>query len=350
MKKYIIGILIFLVIIGVIGAALWYHFRKEPEKLNKLRLYGNIDMREVHLAFNASERVEQLLAEEGDRVEKGRLLACLETVRLKLAIKAGEANVKAQQQIVNKLVSGSRKEEIKKAYAQVDAAVKRLHNSEITFRRLKALAAEKLTSRQKADDAEARMDVERAELKAQQENLNLVLAGPRKEDIDTAKARLEMFEAELDIARQNLADTRLYAPSDGVIRNRILERGDMASPQRPVFTLSLLNPVWVRAYVAETNLGKLYPGMKAIVKTDSYPDKTYDGWVGYISPSAEFTPKSIQTSEIRTQLVYQIRVMVGNPQNELRLGMPATIIIFLDQSVSQTNNTSVSSCPENNES
>jgi HlyD family secretion protein len=105
----------------------------------------------------------------------------------------------------------------------------------------------------------------------------------------------------------------------------------MASPQKPVFTLALIDPVWVRAFADEPDLGKLKLGMNAKVTTDSFPDKDYWGWVGYISPSAEFTPKSVQTQEVRTSLVYQLRVFVCNPQNELRLGMPATVSINLTQ-------------------
>ena len=124
---------------------------------------------------------------------------------------------------------------------------------------------------------------------------------------------------------------RLVAPSDGVIQDRILEVGDMASPQKPVFTIALTTPLWIRAYVDEPDLGKVVPGMAAIVKTDSYPGKDYHGWVGFISPTAEFTPKPVETSQLRTRLVYQVRVFVDNPQNELRLGMPATVILPLDQ-------------------
>ena len=105
----------------------------------------------------------------------------------------------------------------------------------------------------------------------------------------------------------------------------------MASPQRPVFTLALTNPIWIRAYVPQTDMGKIFPGMRAQINTDSYPDKTYEGWVGYISPTAEFTPKSVETPEVRTELVYQVRVYACNPRNELRLGMPATVTIPLDQ-------------------
>ena len=126
-------------------------------------------------------------------------------------------------------------------------------------------------------------------------------------------------------------------PSDGIVQDRILERGDMASPQQPVFTIALINPLWVRAYVDETDLGKIRPGMKARVTTDSFPGKQYDGWIGYIAPTAEFTPKSVQSPQLRTSLVYQVRVYVKNHQNELRLGMPATVIIPLDQSSIELN-------------
>src|SRR5208283_82216 len=122
-----------------------------------------------------------------------------------------------------------------------------------------------------------------------------------------------------------------YAPTNGVIRNRLLETGDMASPQRPVFTLALDDPVWVRAYVPETDLGKIRTGMKAEVTTDSFPGKRYPAWVGFVSPTAEFTPKSVETPEVRTKLVYEVRAFAPNPQGELRLGMPAVVTVLLDQ-------------------
>jgi len=146
-----------------------------------------------------------------------------------------------------------------------------------------------------------------------------------------AAAELKASEAELAVARQRLADATLYAPADGIIRDRILEPGDMATPATPVYTLALLDPVWIRTYVPEPILGKVAPGMRAEVRTDSYPAKVYSGWIGYISPSAEFTPKTVQTPELRTRLVYQMRVYTCDPNNELRLGMPATVSISLAQ-------------------
>ena len=116
-----------------------------------------------------------------------------------------------------------------------------------------------------------------------------------------------------------------------MIQDRILEPGDMAFPETPVFTLALTNPVWVRAYISEPDLGKVAPGMKAYLTTDSFPDKKYEGWIGFISPTAEFTPKQVQTTELRTKLVYRLRIYACNPKNELRLGMPVTVMIPLNQ-------------------
>jgi multidrug resistance efflux pump len=159
----------------------------------------------------------------------------------------------------------------------------------------------------------------------------LMVLGPRQEDVAAAQATLEVYEADQELAQRELADAKLYAPTNGVIQNRLLEAGDMASPQKPVFTLALDDPLWVRAYLPETDLGKIRLGMKATVATDSFSGKAYDGWVGFISPAAEFTPKSVETAEVRTRLVYQVRVFVGNPRHELRLGMPAVVTIPLPQ-------------------
>jgi HlyD family secretion protein len=157
-----------------------------------------------------------------------------------------------------------------------------------------------------------------------------------KEERDEAKAmyKAEVAQAKADEAalaytNEALKDAELYAPAPGVIRERILEQGDMASPLTPVFTLALTDPVWVRAYLPQTALGKVKPGMRAVITTDSFPGKNYDGWIGYVSPTAEFTPKNVETPELRTRLVYRMRVFACNPQGELRLGMPATVTVDL---------------------
>ena len=332
MKKKIIRVIIVIFLLGSMGTGIWYFLFKEPQVTeNRLILYGNVDIRQVELAFNAVERIAEILVEEGEPVKKGQLLALLETRRLQQLENRAEAQLRAQQEEVDKLERGTRPEEIRKARAEVEVASTEAQNAKKTYQRLRPLSVTNLTSQKRTDDAGAKAEAARAQLNAARETLNLAIAGPRREDISMARARLEAIKAELDIARKNLEDARLTAPDHAVVQNRILQPGDMAFPQRPVFTLALTNPVWIRTYIPEPDMGKIFPGMKAQISTDSYPDKSYKGWIGAISPTAEFTPKSVETPEIRTDLVYQIRVYACNPQNEMRLGMPATVYISLDQ-------------------
>ncbi|MDA8103855.1 MAG: efflux RND transporter periplasmic adaptor subunit [Nitrospiraceae bacterium] len=322
-----------LVVVLAIAAIVFIVLRSLHEKTpdNLLVLHGNVDIRQVDLAFNASERVESLRVEEGDRVKTGQLLATLEKERLQHQVQQAGAQVKAQEDVVAALVAGTRPEDIRKARAEAVAAKAEADNAELTNRRLQNLAKKEVVSKQDADNSKAAADSSRARLQAAKEALALAVAGPRKEDIAAAKATLNALREALAVANKNLSYAELYAPSDGVIQSRILEKGDMASPQKPVFTLALTDPVWVQAYVSETDLGKISLGMKAEVTTDSFPGKKYPAWIGFISPTAQFTPKSVETREVRTSLVYQVRVFVNNPENELRLGMPATVAISLGQ-------------------
>ena len=335
-KKKIIRPLVILLVLTIAAGVWWYTQQQQTGDENQLVLYGNIDIREAYLAFNDSEHIDKILVQEGDHVHKGQLLATLHKERMQAQYAAAEAKVASQKAIVARFEAGSRPEEIRQARADVAAAKARLHDARLTYDRNEKLFKKKAVSRQIVDDALAGMDTARADLKVVEEALALAIEGPRREDIDEARAMLKVDEAQLALAAEVLKDTELYAPSDGVIRNRILEPGDMATPQTPVFSLALTDPVWVRSYAPETVLGKLAPGMHAEVSTDSYPGKVYAGWVGFISPTAEFTPKNVETPELRTRLVYQIRVYVCNPADELRLGMPATVTIPLDQDPPKT--------------
>lgn len=347
MKKKVIRLVVIFILLAAVGAGLWVYFlqnKKEPK--NELVLYGNVDIRQVELAFNASERIAEIMVREGEPVKTGQLLAVLETVRLQHGVDRVTSQVAAQRDEVAKLEAGTRVEEISRARAEVDAARTQADDLERTYRRLRPLAEKNLIAPEQIDQARAKADAAQAQQQAAMQELKLALAGPRKEDIAAARSQLKALEAEAALTRQNLADASLYAPSGGIIQNRILEPGDMASPQKAVFTLALIDPVWIRAYVPETNLGKLFPGMAAQVVTDSFPDKTYPAWIGYISPMAEFTPKTVETPELRTRLVYQVRVYVCNPRNELRLGMPATVIIPLNQSRQSAGVESIPPCKE----
>jgi HlyD family secretion protein len=314
----------------VIGAALVYWSTRGPTGRSRtLTVYGNIDIRQVQLAFNDSDRVRSLLVQEGDRVTKGQLLAELDSARYRDAVDRDRATVDAQAQVLARLLAGTRPEEIAEARAEVAAARATLENAKILWKRQKALAAARDITRQRLDDVAAALKTARADFDRRREVLVLALKGPRKEDIEVARARLQADRAALALALRKLRDTRLRAPEDGVVEDRIVEPGDMVSPGTPVFSLALDNPVWVRAYLPETALGRVRLGMRAEIESDSFPGKRFAGWVGFISPTAEFTPKTVETPALRTELVYRVRVYACNPRHELRLGMPVTVRIPL---------------------
>jgi len=288
----------------------------------------------VQLSFNNSERIAAVLVQEGDRVRQGQLVARLDTRRLEPQVAQAEAQVAAQRQVVQRLRNGSRPEEIAQARANVDSAKADAVNARQMYERVKGAAemsAGRAVRQQDVDSAKAALEVAEAKLAVNEKALDLAVIGPRKEDIAQNEAQLRANEAQLAFLRQQLIDAQLLAPIDAVVRTRVLEPGDMASPQRPVFTLAITDPKWVRAYVSEPDLGKVRPGMAASVRVDSFPNRRFDGWVGFISPVAEFTPKSVQTEELRTSLVYEVRVFVKDPSDELRLGAPATVYLNTDQ-------------------
>jgi HlyD family secretion protein len=331
MKRKILILLLVIVALGATGAFFWQRTHDYQPPATALTLFGNVDIRQVQLAFNGSDRIDRMLVKEGEIVRRGQLLATLDAARLQHNVELLEAQLAAQQQVVNRLKAGSRPEEIRKARADAEAARIDAVNAERTYRRINELVAQKFVSRQQADDAKAAVDAAQAKSESLQATRRLVELGPRAEDVAAASATLNANEAALAFASKQLADASLFAPADGVIQNRILEPGAMASPQLSVYTLALTDPIWVRAYVQGPDMGKIHPGMRAVVTTDSFPGKRYRAWLGYISPSSEFTPKSVETTEVRSNLVYQVRIFVCNPQNELRLGMPATVTIALDQ-------------------
>jgi HlyD family secretion protein len=327
---------VIITVIAVAGLALglgWW-WNDGGVESHELALYGNIDLRQVQLSFNNSERIAAVLVHEGDRVREGQVLARLDTRRLEPQVAQAAAEAAAQRQIVRRLRSGSRPEEIAQARANVESAKADAVNARQQLERLRAaaeLSAGKAVRQQDVDSGKAALQVAEARLAVNQRALELAVTGPRKEEIAEAEARLQANEAQLALLRQQLADAQLVAPVDAVVRTRILEPGEMASPQKPVFSLAITDPKWVRAYVSESDLGRIHEGMGAAVAVDSFPSRRFDGWVGFISPVAEFTPKTVQTQELRTSLVYELRVFVKDPANQLRLGMPATVYVETDR-------------------
>jgi HlyD family secretion protein len=335
MKKVLRLLIPLVVVAAAVGIWRWQGHNGASDEGN-LNLYGNVDMREVGLAINGYGRIAEMLVQEGDAVHKGDLLAKLDSDRLQAVAERAAAQVEMQQAIVDRMLAGSRPEDISRARAELAAAEAQARDAARTAERLQTLSKEDLASKEQADNATAAAKAARERGKAAGQVSKLAELGPRQEDIAVAQAQLKQAQAQQALARKELEDANLYAPADGIIRNRILEPGDMASPQRSIYTLALTDPLWVRAYVSESDLGRVRPGMAAKVSSDSFPGKQYRGWLGYISPTAEFTPQSVQTEEMRTQLVYQVRVFVCNPQGELRLGMPVSVHFALPQAQTES--------------
>lgn len=337
-KKKILVVLLLLALLAGAGYffAQWLGRRDGPA--DELVLYGNVELRQVALPFNNTERIAELLVDEGDRVKRGQVLARLDRSRLEPQVAQAKAQIAAQRQVVARLRHGARPEEVAQARAALASAAAGAADAKTRYERAVALRGTSGLSQQELDSARAAAAAAEARRVVSEKMLDLVVAGPRKEDIAEAEARLAGAEAQLALLEQMLADTELIAPIDAVVRTRILEPGEMASPQKPVFTLAITNPKWVRTYVGEPDLGRVRPGGRAFVVADGFPDRRIEGRVGFISSVAEFTPKTLQTEELRTSLVYEVRVNVTDPADDLRLGMPVTVYLDLDPEGGKTAN------------
>lgn len=276
MKK---GMLILILLIGIVSGIYFYNHREKPDP-NILTLFGNVEIRQVDLSFRVEGKIAKMLAEEGDAVKKDQLLGYLEDTNYKSTYEKNMADIQA----------------LKAMNA----------NATSQYERNIPLCADGTTSKQECDSL--------------------------KNNKDSSKASLDASIASSKGAKKNLTDTRVYAPEDGIIMTRIQEPGAVVEPSQAIYTMAKSKPVWVRAYIPEPNLANVKYGMEAKVLTDTINPKTgkhreYTGWVGYISPVAEFTPKTVQTQDLRTDLVYRIRVYVYDIDEYLRQGMPVTVEI-----------------------
>ena len=318
-------------IVGLLALGLLaYWLLHRGDDSDAIVLHGNVDLRQVELPFNDSERIAEVLVEEGAKVQRGQVLARLDSGRLMPRIQQAEARVAAQKDALRKLQNGSRPEEVAQARAGVAAAQAEAANARSQFERLQGISEEskgRAVSPQDLDAAATAARMSEARAENVRKTLELALAGPRNEDIDQAKAQLDSAQADLALLQRQLKDIDLVAPTDGVIRNRLMEPGELATPQRPVFSIAITNPKWIRAYLSESELSNVRIGSTAAVTVDSAPGAPLQGTVRFISSSAEFTPKTVQTEELRTSLVYEVRVFVEDTEDLLRLGMPATVTI-----------------------
>lgn len=325
-KKF--RLILALVVLGLLGILYYaYTFWRSNHARDQFVIYGNVDIRQVDLGFRVSGRLARMVFEEGDEVKTGDLVAVLDKAPYEAALAAAQAQMLQAQANYDKLMHGNRPQEIEEARASVNEKQATFENAELLYKRQKEQIKVGSTSQQAHDDALARKIEAEASLKSAKEALNLAEEGFRNEDIAAGKAALETAKAQLESAKINLEDTEILSPSDGIMLTRVREPGAIVAPLSVVYTLSLHKPVWIRAYVSEPYLGRIKPGMEGLITTDTNPDKPFKAQIGFISPQAEFTPKTVETPELRTDLVYRLRLLTDDPDGKLRQGMPVTVTI-----------------------
>ncbi|MCW1916940.1 efflux RND transporter periplasmic adaptor subunit [Luteolibacter sp. GHJ8] len=349
MKKAIPVILL----LGVLAAGGWYFYGKYRNEEDALVLHGNVDIRGVDLGFRVSGRIAEVLKDEGDAVKAGELLARIDAEPYQRELDQAKAThlqaVASLEQAKASLVqakadadlkrAGYRTEEVEQARASLAQAKVTMENSERAYQRQSTLVKTNGVSRQNFENAEAAYHEAEQRMKVAEASLKQLESGFRVEEVaaaeagvgaaqaaaGAAEAAVVRAEAAVKTAEIKLQDTELKSPSDGIVITRAQEPGAIVQAGPTVLSLSLEDPVWVRAYVHEPELGKFPPGTKVEVLTDGRPDQPFHGTVGFVSPRAEFTPKTVETQELRTSLVYRMRVVVDDSDGSLRQGMPVRV-------------------------
>ena len=388
-RKWVI-IPVFLVLAG--GIALYVFFQNRQNGETTISVSGNIEATTVDVSFKIPGKIDKILVEEGDLLKEGQLIATLEykdlsaqKARAEATLESTQSRIPAlqkniefqdqasQQEIsqaqaameaarsrLDQLLAGSRPQEIQAAKAAVDQTQADMDKRKADMDRAKNLYQDRYISAQDWDAARTAYDMALASYQKSQENYALVVEGPRKEEIDTARAQLQQAEAALRLARTRriqidvlkrelvtaqvqvkeaasaleviqtqIGYCNLFAPTTGVVLVKNTEAGEFIVPGGAVITLGDVAKPWLKAFINESDVGRVKLGQKVSVTTDSYPGKVYPGKITFISSEAEFTPKNVQTAKERVKLVYRIKVTLANPQMELKPGMPGDAQIHL---------------------
>ncbi|MFH0801197.1 MAG: efflux RND transporter periplasmic adaptor subunit [bacterium] len=390
MKK-IIRLLIILILIGLAFYLVLPRFLPKKDK-NLIEVSGTIETTEVDASFQIPGKIKSLKVDEGDRVTRGQILAVMDTADLlhqrDIAMAALDAAKSQVPSLESRIVqsremtsgrttqaraalgesqyryvvvkNGLRRQEREQAQKDLDAARTSMNFLKAEYERAERLSREGAMPGQQKDSAKTSYDVAVSRFHQAEERLSLALEGSRIEDVRAAGERVKQAEAGVAIANTSVLDTetllrqkktleaqirqakaalsavetqlshsRLYAPITGVVLVKAREAGEVVSPGTPIFTLGIVDRLWLKAYISETDLGRVKLGQKVEISNDSYPGKMYEGKVNFIASEAEFTPKNLQTKEDRVKLVYKIKVVLDNPKGELKPGMIADGIIRL---------------------
>jgi HlyD family secretion protein len=296
---------------------------------NVIRVSGNIEVSDAEVSFKIAGRVEERLVSEGETVRAGQVVARMDSRELVQETALRRAEVRLAQAVLDELEAGSRPEEIARAAAAVRSARAEVERLRLDYVRQKDLYRKQVIADREYEASKSAYEMAQARLREAEEQLQLTRKGPRKERIEQARASLEHARESLGLAETRLGYATLGSPLTGVVLSHNVEPGEHVAPGTPVISVGDIECTWLRAYVNETDLGRVKLGQRARVTTDTYPDKTYEGRLSFIASQAEFTPKSVQTQKERVKLVYRVKIDIPNPEMELKPGMPADAEILL---------------------
>jgi HlyD family secretion protein len=319
----------------VLAVAAWLGYRywegRAGNDPSRVRVSGSIEVTEAELSFKLPGRVEARLVDEGDLVKVGEVVARLETGDIAQQVALRQADVQAAAAGLADLLAGARPQELAQAAAAVRQAQADFNRIKDDYDRMKALFDQGSSNQREYDAARTAYDVARERLRIAREQQALVQQGPRPDAVKVARARLLQAQEGEKLAEIQLGYATLASPLTGMVLSKNVEPGEMVAPGTPVVTVGDLEHVYMRAYIEETDLGRVKLGQQVLVATDTYPNKIYEGKITFISPQAEFTPKNVQTKQERVKLVYRVKVDIANPEFELKPGMPAEAEIVVGE-------------------
>ncbi|MDN5125565.1 HlyD family efflux transporter periplasmic adaptor subunit [Aliarcobacter butzleri] len=321
-KKLTIALIILL--ISFISYKIYSNILLKNE--NNLTFYGNIDTRTVNVGFRFLGKIENITKDEGEIVKKDEVLVKLDTASLEKSLEELNEKIFASKLELSKLQTGYRQEEILEAKAAMEEAIENLNKTKDTYNRQANLFKTKSTSEENFTISQLNYKQALATLDKAKALYELRKNGYRDEDIKIQESNLKSLEIQAEKLKIDLNDSIIKAPVDGVILTRFKEIGAITNAGESILEIAKTDEFWVRAYIDEKNLGNIKPGLKMSIQTDSRSEN-YEGVIGFISPVAEFTPKNIETQELRADLVYSFRVIVKNPDDKIRQGMPVTLKI-----------------------
>ncbi|HEY4744317.1 MAG TPA: efflux RND transporter periplasmic adaptor subunit [Desulfuromonadaceae bacterium] len=328
MRRKMVLLAVAALAVAVIAAVM---LRRMPRHTDELKVSGTVEVTSVELSFKVPGRMGQRLVDEGELVRSGQVVARLEDDELREERDSRAADERAARAALADLEAGSRREEIAQAeaaLARMKADAERLAKDCV---RMEALFRREVIPQKDLDAARAGRDASAAAVREAAEHLRLLRIGPRPDAVRQARAKAESAAAARALTETRLIQSVLAAPLNGLVLSKHAEPGEMLAAGSPVVTVGRMDDVWVRAYIPETELGRVTVGQRARVTADTWPGRVFEGRVGFISSEAEFTPKNVQTEKERVKLVYRIKIFLANPKMELKPGMPADAVIETDE-------------------